>query len=56
MHVWLINLWQNKQDYTMLARVSSTNGAGNTGKSHGKNEIRSFFNSKYKKVKNGLRT
>ena len=22
MHLWLINLWQEKQDYTMLARES----------------------------------
>ena len=48
MHPWSINLWQRKQDYTMLERVSSTNGAGKTVQLHIKSEIRSFCNTVHK--------
>ena len=33
MHLWSISL-QQRQLYTMLERISSTNGAGKTGQSH----------------------
>ena len=33
-HLWLINLWQRKQEYKMGKKVFSASGAGKTGQLH----------------------
>ena len=40
MHLWSIHLQQRRQDYTMEKRVSSINGAGETGQLHVKKKMK----------------
>ena len=50
MHIWLINLWQRNQEYTLGKGVTSKNGDGKTRQPHAKEWKLDHYLTPYTKI------